>query len=394
MAIEMEQLMEKFKEAQKENSVELMKEIDEKIEALTKVNTKDRPDDNVEPKDEEPNFPSLGEFIKDVANRDVNEKSAERIKEYVQKELSMDSDPEGGYLVPEKYRAGLLQVSPEEAIVRPRAFVLPAGSPPDASLEMPFLEQSGLTDQSHGDLYGGIWFGWTSEGNTKTNTEIKVGSVEYKPYEWSGYAVLTDKMMRNASQLEAIVTQKYKEGLIGFEDYYFLQGTGVGQPLGVINSPATISVSRNTALHIYYVDICNMLNQFIDSNKAVWVINKACKSEIMNLKDANNNNIFIQGDISKKIPDTLVGIPIKWTFKVPAIGYKGDIGLYDFSKYMIKDGYGPAFDKSKHVYFLSNRTCLKMFGNVDGKPWLKGSLTADDNSTEISPFVVLTTKLA
>jgi len=337
-------------------------------------------------------FPSLGDFLRDVANRDVNEDAAKRVLEYRQKELSMDSDPEGGYLVPDKYAPRLLQVSPEEAIVRPRAFVIPAGNPPDAALEMPYLEQAGLTSQEHGDLYGGIWFGWTAEGATKTNTEIKVGIVEYKPNEWSGYAVLTDKVMRNAKQLEAIVTQKYKDGLIGFEDYHFLQGTGVGQPLGVINSPATITVTRNTTSTILFEDVTGMIDHFMGGPKAVWVINKACKSKIIALKDDNGNSIWIQGNLAKNIPDTLMGIPIIWTYKVPAVGTKGDIGLYDFSKYIIKDGYGPAFDKSKHVYFLSNRTCLKMFGNVDGKPWLKGSLTADDNSTEISPFVVLSTK--
>ena len=286
-----------------------------------------------------------------------------------------------------------MQVTGEEAIVRPRAFVIPAGNPPDAALDMPYLEQAGLTDQSHGDLYAGIWFGWTKEGSTKTNTEITVGQVEYKPEEWSGYCVLTDKIMRNAKIIEAIVRQKYKEGLIAFEDYHFLRGTGVQQPMGVINSPATVAVTRNTALHIYFADITGMMDVFMDTPKAVWVINKACKSEIINLHDANNNNIFIQGDITKAIPDRLVGMPIKWTFNVPTLGTRGDIGLYDLSKYIIKDGYGPAFDISKHVYFLSNRTALKMFGNVDGKPWLKGSLTASDNTTEVSPFVVLTTDL-
>lgn len=341
---------------------------------------------------EEKLFPSLGDFVRDVANKDSNEESAKRIREYVQKELSMDSDPAGGYLVPTKYREGLLQVSPEEAIVRPRAFVIPAGDPPDAALDMPYLQQSGLTGQSHGDLYGGIWFGWTAEGATKTNTEVTVGLIEYKPNEWSGYAVLTDKVMRNAKQLEAIVTQKYKEGLIGFEDYHFLQGTGVGQPLGVINSPATITITRNTTVTILFADVTAMIDRFMGGPKAVWIINKACRSKIIALVDAAGNSIWIQGNLAKAIPDVLMGIPIIWTYKVPAVGTKGDIGLYDFSQYIIKDGYGPAFAKSEHVYFLSNRTCLKMFGNVDGKPWLKGTLTADDNSTEISPFVVLSTK--
>ena len=339
-------------------------------------------------------FPSLGEFVKDVATRDLDEEAAKRCKEYITKEMSMDSDPAGGYLIPIKYREGMLQFSPEEAIVRPRAFVIPAGSPPDAALEMPLLEQAGLEDQEHGDLYGGIWFCWTSEGDAKYNTEIRVSMVEYKPNEWSGYCVLTDKVMRNATQLEAIVKQKYREGLIGFEDYHFLLGTGVGQPMGVIHSPATIQVIRAGTDAIVFADVIGMMDVFLGESKAVWVINKACRSQIIALVDANGNSIWIQGNIAKKIPDVLCGIPIKWTYKVPALGTRGDIGLFDFSKYIIKDGFGPAFDKSKHVYFLSNKTALKMFGNVDGKPWLKGSLTADDNVTEISPFVVLNTDTA
>ena len=164
--------------------------------------------------------------------------------------------------------------------------------------------------------------------------------------------------------------------------------------MGVIHSPCTVEVARAGVDAIVYADVLHMLDVFLGESKAVWVINKACRSQIVSLQDAAGNSIFIQGNITKKIPDILLGIPIKWTYKVPALGTRGDIGLYDFSKYIIKDCFGPAFDKSKHVYFLSNKTALKMFGNVDGKPWLKGTLTADDNVTEISPFVVLNTDTA
>ena len=387
-----DELMKRFKEATEANNVQLMAEIDEKLKALQEVDPDKRPGNEPEIPEEQKLFPSLGHFLRDVYQRDSNLGSFNRLRTYREKTLSMDSDPEGGYLVPTQYRAGLLQVSPEEAIVRPRALVLPAGSPPDAAIEMPLFEQAKNAVGSHGDFYGGLWFGWTSEGGAKTNTETKIGLVEYKPYEWSGYAVLTDKIIRNANILEAFVLAKYKEALIGFEDYHFLRGTGVGQPLGIINSPAAVTVTRNTTVTILFADITAMLDHFMDSNKAVWIINKACKSKIMSLKDANNNAIWMSGNIIGKIPETLVGIPIVWTYKVPAVGTKGDIILADLSYYIIKDGYGPAFAKSEHAYFLSNKTCLKMFGNVDGKPWLKSSITADDNSTEISPFVMLSTK--
>lgn len=365
--------------------------MDAKLKPLLEVDVNKRPNPGKEISVEEKLFPSLGHFIKDVYCKDDNPESAKRLIEYREKTLSMDNDPGVGYLVPTQYRDSLLQVSPEEAIVRPRAFVLPAGTPPDATLEIPYFEQAKNVVGSHGDFYGGLWFGWTSEGAAKTNTELKVGLMEYKPYEWSGYAVLTDKILRNVSVLEAFVMQKYREAKIGFEDYYFLRGDGVSEPLGIINSPAAVTLTRNTTVTILFADICAMQSQFMESNKAVWIISKSCKAKIMALKDDNGNAIWLQGNIVKALPDSLVGIPILWTLKTPVLGVKGDIILADFSYYLIKDGFGPAFAKSEHVYFLSNKTCLKMFGNVDGRPWLKATLTADDNSTEVSPFIMLST---
>ncbi len=57
--------MEKFKEAAKENNIQLMKEIDEKLEALQKVK---RPSDgDGEQKKEEPTWKHPGEFLQAVA---------------------------------------------------------------------------------------------------------------------------------------------------------------------------------------------------------------------------------------------------------------------------------------------------------------------------------------
>lgn len=369
--------------------------VDEKLKPLLEIK-EGRPDN---PKgdvvEEEKLFPSLGEFVRDVYMRDVNEESAKRVYEYTRKVLSMDSDPSGGVLVPTKYRDKLLYVSPEDAIVRPRAFVIPADSAsPDAPLDMPYLEQAENSAGSNGDLYGGIWFGYVNEGDDKPETEFKLGNINYAPVEWAGFTVLTDKLIRNTKGLEAFINLKYKEAEIGFEDNKFLTGTGIGQPLGVINSPACVTITRDTALTVKYVDITAMKAVFLESNNAVWVISRSLYPAIAGLQDGNGNNIFIRGSVSQKLPDSLDGIPIKWTFKVPAKGYTGDIILADFKYYIIKDGYGPAFDKSTHVFFRQNKTCLKMFGNHDGKPWLKGTLTADDNATEISPFVKLTTKLS
>jgi HK97 family phage major capsid protein len=299
----------------------------------------------------------------------------------------MGSDPDGGYLVPEDFKADLLRVASEDGIIRPFATVLPAGSSPDTAVNIPVLNQAGAASK---DFFSGVWFTWCEEGAAKTNKEISIDSIKLEPHEYNAYAVLTDKLIRNAPVMETYVRQVYSRAQVAFEDYYFLRGTGVGQPLGIISSPAYIQAARAVADQIAFADIVAILSQILPgSNKLMWVISRSCLGQIINLADTAGNSIFIQGDATKGISDRLMGYPIKWTFRAPALGTVGDISLIDATYYLIKDGFGPAFDFSKHVYFLENQSVLKMFANVDGQPWLNGTITAEDAATEISPFVGL-----
>ena len=326
-------------------------------------------------------FKTLGNFMQSLVRKD------KAWMDYVQKTLSMDSDPQGGYLVPEVWAPGILQVASEEGIVRPRATVIPAGSPsPDAELNIPLLNQAGASEK---DMFSGVWFTWTAEGGAKGEKEPEFDMVKLAPEEYSAMTILTDKIIRNAPALEAFVKAVYSRAQVAFEDYYFLRGTGVFQPLGVIGSPPYFQQARTGALAIVFADIIAMLEHLLPGCNPIWVISRSAYADIAGLVDAGNHSIFITGDATKKMPDTLMGYPIKWSFRVPALGTLGDISLCDFSYYLIKDGFGPAFDTSKHVYFTSNKTVLKMFGNVDGQPWLNGSITAEDAATEVSPFVGL-----
>jgi len=368
-----------------ELGIMIREQFDKAIEPYLKV---ERPkDEDGEKKGlEKKLFPTFGDFVKSVIQKDA------KLMEYREKVLSMGSDPEGGYLVPEEFIPELKQVASENGIIRPLATVIPASKEhPDTAVEIPVLNQAGASEK---DFFAGVWFEWTAEGGDKKNTEPKFDNVKLDPQEYTGYAVLTDKLIRNANALGAYVKQVYSRAQVAFEDYFFLRGTGVGQPLGIINSPAYITVTRDTKLTVVWADIQGMLTHILPGCNPIWVISRSLLGDVMGLTDAAGNSIFIQGDATKKIPDRLAGYPIRWTFRVPTAGTQGDISLIDPSYYLIKDGYGPAFDESKHVYFLSNKTCLKMFSNVDGQPWLSGSITAEDGATEVSPFVGLTTKLS
>jgi HK97 family phage major capsid protein len=100
-------------------------------------------------------------------------------------------------------------------------------------------------------------------------------------------------------------------------------------------------------------------------------------------------NLVFQPDARTGVLGTLLGLPLVYTDLLPALGGKGDLMLANFQYYLIKDGYGVEIAASEHVYFTTNRTVIKAFWNVDGKPWLTAPITLRDKVTKVSPFVIL-----
>lgn len=291
-------------------------------------------------------------------------------------------------LVPEQFRDTVMQMKPEDAIVRPRATVIPAGDPPDARINIPALDHSG-----DNGVYGAVAMQWIGEGAAKPETTPALVEVGLEPKELAGHTVLTDKLLRNSAAAGPLVARIFRQAIAGTEDYAFLCGDGVGKPLGVLHSDARIEVNRGTASHVKFGDVAAMLGRMIPEslNRAVWVANISVLPDLVLMSSDSNSEttVFIAGDASKGIPATLFGIPIRFTGKTPALGNAGDLMLCDFSHYLVKDGSGPFVAASPHVYFINNKTVIKAFWNVDGTPWLSAPMKLQDGVTTVSPFVVL-----
>lgn len=327
-------------------------------------------------------FSSLGEFIHAIRFGDNKGRL-----DAILNDMSMGSDADGGYAVPEQFREELLRIDGLTAIVRPRAQVIPPGTPPDAKITIPAFHQGA------DGILGGVQVQWISEGAAKPQTNPKLEEVSLQPQEAAAHVVVTDKLLRNWQAADGFIRTLLRQAIAQAEDIAFLTGDGAGKPTGVLNAATTgaLAVNRAVANQIGYVDLVNMVAKLLPQSfsTAVWVASQSALPQIMQLKDENNNNIFVRGDVTRGIADTLLGRPILWTGKVPALGSKGDLSLIDFSYYLVKDGSGPFVAASEHVHFVNNKTVIKAFWNVDGKAWVTAPLKLEDGVTQVSPYVVL-----
>jgi HK97 family phage major capsid protein len=334
-------------------------------------------------------FRSFGEFIYSVRfdPSDPRLEWQDRVNE--SREMSMGAGVEGGFAIPTQFVPTLLQVTPDVAAVRPRARVIPAGTPPDSAITMPALNQTNAEN-----MYGGVEVNWIAEGGTKPETDARLLEITLTPHEVAGYTVLSDKLLRNWQAADALMTSLLRGAIVAAEENRFLTGQGVGSPLGITNSPCTITVTRNTANAIDYMnDIVSMFARIKTGGSLVWVGSPTIRPELMSMTDGTNlvwSNGGNWGAAVPAPPGTLCGIPVVFNDRMPPLGTTGDLILADMQYYLIKDGSGPFVATSPHVHFTSNKTVIKAFWNVDGQPWLSAPLPLEGSTPDtVSPFVIL-----
>lgn len=326
-------------------------------------------------------FRSIGEFIYVI----TYDRSDPRLQDCEYREMSMGTGNEGGFAVPEQLRPTLLAVNPQEAIFRPRCTVIPAGDPPDAKISMPTLDQ---TDAQN--VYGGVTVLKVGEGGTKGETNVRLKDVSLEPGEVAAYITVTDKLLRNWQAAGALIGNQLRLAIRGWEDLQIYNGNGIAGPLGILSAPATIKVTRGAANTIVRADILNMLKRMKMGGSYIWVASQTTMPQLLALEDDASGAIY-QFDFAKPIPASLLGIPLIYADRSVALGTTGDLILVDMQYYLLKDGSGPfVASDGGMVNFTSNKTIIKAFWNVDGKPWLTAPLPLEGStSNTVSPFVVL-----
>jgi HK97 family phage major capsid protein len=305
--------------------------------------------------------------------------------------LNEASGTGGGYLVPPEFYDGLMRVVAEQTFFRKRAFVQPMAS---ATLMFPYLDVTTVQSAGVSPFFGGVQMTWTEEAQTRTETEPQFKMMELKAHELSGYAVSSNVLLQDAGiGLEKFLLTLFGQAVGWFEEYAFLQGNGVGKPLGVLNSPAAITVNRNTANQVKFVDVATMLSKLLPSSqrRAIWVVHPYVLAQLVQLADSSGRIIWVpnNGGAQDGVPGTLFGLPVITSEKVPALGTKGDCCLIDPQLYVIGDRMQIEIAASEHVNFLKNQMTWRIVERVDGQPWLEKAITLQDASSTVSPFVIL-----
>jgi len=220
--------------------------------------------------------------------------------------------------------------------------------------------------------------------------------VMLKTNDLIGYVIASNTMIQDGGRsLEAWLRRLFARSIAWYEDYGFIQGSGVGQPQGMLNSGAAQTVSRNASSKFKVADAVAMAALMLPSGwrNAIWTVSITAVAQLLQLQDPTGGpqwtaNLEAYGRIDM---GTLYGQPVFPTEKTPALGTKGDVMFFGPSEYVIGDRetleISVSFDsaaeykKYQHVWRVLER--------IDGRPLFDKTITLVDGTTVVSPIVVL-----
>lgn len=248
------------------------------------------------------------------------------------------------------------------------------------------------TSRATGSRWGGIQGYRLAEGASVTKSKPKFRRIQWELKKYGCLVYDTNELLKDAGQFNAVVQQACREELSFMLNDDIMNGLGVSGALGVMQSGALITVTRDTASNIKGTDISAMWQRLSlrSKAKAKWYINSECAPQLDALFAVGSTAVlFPYAGYQPNGVRTLYGRPIVETEFNAALNTTGDILLADMSEYLLWEKGGVDYQTSMHVEFLTDQEVLRFIYRADGQTALASALTPYKGTLTHSPFVVL-----
>lgn len=341
----------------------------------------------------DPSHKSFGDFLLAIKRNDTRRLATvykARREDGDTKDMAEASGAAGGYLVPTEHLTPLLKVAGMQSPVYQRVTKVPVSR--DAG-EWPALDQFVAPTAGSGNsaLAGGVTSATTAELGTLTETQAAFVNVEWRIHKIGGFVEVSNELIADSPEsIEALLTSLFGIAVAAKNERNILRGSGVGEPLGILNAAATIGVTTATDNVFALADALAMRSRFKTvGGSPVWVIHPGMWADIGVFETAQGGAAWLAGGgIAGATPNNLLGYPIIESEHMPAPN-TDDVLLADLSGYVLFERQQLAIAFSEHAAFTADKGTWRFTARNDGQPWLKSVITLADpgGSYTVSPFV-------
>lgn len=266
-------------------------------------------------------------------------KGAEHGLEQLQsKALSVGSDANGGYLVPNEMGETIIRIINESSPMRSLATVETISAD---SLDL-------IEDTTDVDA---VWGDETTDRSTVDSNTPTIGRNTIDTFEMYTQPKATQKLIDDAAiNLEQWIAEKVADKFARLEATAFISGNGTTAPKGIltytagtswgqiqqVSSGTSATVTADSLIQLYYA----LKDEY--AKRATFLMHRTTVQAVRLLKEATTNQYLWQPGLSAGTPDTLLGVPVALAADMPVPAASSlSVAVGDFKRaYMIVDRVG------------------------------------------------------
>jgi HK97 family phage major capsid protein len=269
----------------------------------------------------------------------------------VSNSLSVGTDADGGYLVPDEYERQLVAALQEENFFRTLATVIKTSS---GDRKIPVVA-------GHGEA------AWMDENGLYPESNEKFGQITISAYKLGTAIKISEELLNDSAfDLESYIAGEFARRIGTKEEEAFFVGDGTGKPRGVfLDAEAGATATGN----ISFDDIMDLYHSLRTPyrRKAVWILNDTSVKALRKLKD-NNGNYIWQPSVQVGQPDMILNRPYYTSSFVPDLTVGNKVMAFgDFSYYWIADRQGRSFKRLNELYAANGQIGFLASQRVDGR---------------------------
>jgi HK97 family phage major capsid protein len=346
-------------------------------------------------------FTSLGDFAMSVRNAVINPSAIDgRLTNAAASTFGQEAvGADGGFVVPPEWRAQIMaNVDAEDGLLSSTDVQTISGN----SITYPVDESPAWASS------GGIRAYWDGEAATINQSKPALKDLTVKAHRLTALVPVTEELQQDAPALSGYITGKAGEVIAFKLNDAILNGTGAGQPLGIMNAPCKVTVTKESSQVAGTLHGRNVLKMMArmpaqSFKRSMWLINQDVLPQLGGLAlevtkadgtVAGGGILYLQpqGLQNQSAFGSLLGRPIVVTEACQTMGTEGDIILADMTKYLSVVKGSIKTDYSIHLWFDQAINAFRFILRMNGQPWLSAAIARKNGNNTLSHFVTLQTR--
>ena len=257
-------------------------------------------------------------------------------------------DADGGYLVPEEYDNRLIQTLGEENIMRRLGHVITTSG--EHKINIAATKPAAA---------------WIEEGGALQFSDATFSQILLDAHKLHVAIKVTEELLYdNAFNLESYIIEQFGKALANAEEDAFLNGTGVGQPLGLFAETGGGQLAGTLTAAMKADDILSLVYALKRPYRknASFIMNDKTVAQIRKFKD-NNGAYIWQPSYQANEPDRILGYSVHTSEYVP----EDAIAFGDYRYYNIGDRGTRSFKQLTELFAGNGMIGYVAKERVDGK---------------------------